>query len=243
MANALILTAAALVPVAVLMSFFVIEDRFEREPNKNLARYFLFGVASLGLVRCCMVVVHRAWPTIGDGAHWLDAAFLTSLLVFGVIEESAKYACFRLAAWRDRDLNEPYDGCLYGATVGLGFAAVENIQYVLHPNALGDALAVAALRAATAVPAHALFGALWGLAFGLARCDRRYRGFVWLALSATMLLHGTYDWIADGATRLGQNVAGYAALLAIILFTGGICLCGIRAAHRRSPFRPQNEAD
>ena len=55
------------------------------------------------------------------------------------------------------------DGIVYGVTVSLGFATLENIYYVFA--GFDDPLGVAYLRAFSAVPAHALFGVFMGYYF------------------------------------------------------------------------------
>jgi RsiW-degrading membrane proteinase PrsW (M82 family) len=56
------------------------------------------------------------------------------------------------------------DGVVYGAVASLGFATLENILYVT-PNGF----AVAAARAFTAVPGHALLGVIMGYYVGRAK--------------------------------------------------------------------------
>lgn len=127
------------------------------------------------------------------------------------------------------NFNEPYDGIFYGVMIGLGFAAVENISYVYDGG-----LAVGVLRAFTAVPAHAMFGAIMGYYFGLAWLDKKnatrnkIKGFV-----AAMILHGSYDFFL-----FQQNFPALAFVSLLGLFlTWKLVLKAIKIHNDNSPFR------
>ena len=61
-----------------------------------------------------------------------------------------------------KDFNEPIDGVVYGVTVSLGFATLENIYYVYFLNDYFDtsSQSLAILRSFSAIPAHGVFGAV-----------------------------------------------------------------------------------
>lgn len=231
-----LLASAALLPVAGLLLVFFHEDRHEPEPPANLLRYFLWGIASFGAGEAYRALVVALFPNCTPAGAGLELLWRL-VVVVGVGEEIAKYGCFRFAAWGDGELDEPYDGCIYAAYLALGFAAIENVGFVVREADVSVALGVAALRTATAVPAHALFGAAWGLAYGLSRFHPRARRWRWIVLAATMLVHGLFDWIAISATQRQRDLAGYLTLVAMLAVATLLCVQGIRAAHRLSPHR------
>ena len=61
--------------------------------------------------------------TSGD----LGLIFFYSFFYIGLIEEGFKFLLLALAVNYRKDMNEPVDGIIYGITVGLGFAALENL--------------------------------------------------------------------------------------------------------------------
>ena len=61
---------------------------------------------------------------------------------------------------RKTAFDEPMDGLIYGVAASLGFAAYENISYVLYYEK-GPSFDIAIVRAFTAIPMHALLGILW----------------------------------------------------------------------------------
>ncbi len=82
------------------------------------------------------------------------------------------------------------DGLVYGAAASLGFAAFENVLYVLDGG-----MEVAIARALTAVPFHCLDGAIMGYFIALyVHSEPRRHVYLVLGLVVPILLHGAYDW-------------------------------------------------
>jgi len=90
-----------------------------------------------------------------------------------------------------KDFNEPIDGIVYGVTVSLGFATLENIYYVFLVG-YEDPLAVAYLRAFSAIPGHALDGVFMGYFFMkyafIKKGDNLFFAFI-----VPFVLHGCYN--------------------------------------------------
>src|SRR5262249_14068718 len=85
---------------------------------------------------------------------------------------------------------EPFDGVLYGVIIGMGFATVENIEYV-HQFGLETGVS----RFFLAIPAHAAFAVLMGYPVGRAKFSEGRR--VWLllwGLFVAVLFHGSFDF-------------------------------------------------
>ena len=81
------------------------------------------------------------------------------------------------------------DGIVYGITAALGFAAVENMFGVLQGGWV-----VALLRAFTALPMHAIEGAILGHAVAQARFGTARGGTIWRGWTCAVALHGSYDF-------------------------------------------------
>ena len=130
------------------------------------------------------------------------------------------------------NFNEPYDGIFYGIMISLGFAAVENIMYVYQSG-----FAVGVLRMFTAVPAHAMFGAIMGYYFGLAWQKPELKSKLMLkGLFSAILLHGAYDFFL-----LQENYPGlmFVSFLGLFL-TWKLVLKAIQAHNDASPFKNEN---
>ena len=109
--------------------------------------------------------------------------------VVGLTEEFSKYIIVRYYAQPHEEFNEPFDGIVYSVMVSMGFAATENIMYVLQGG-----FETAIIRAFTAVPAHATFGILMGYYLGKAKFSNNRIVLNLTGLLLAALFHGAYDF-------------------------------------------------
>lgn len=180
------LITMALTPALLVMWFFQLRDKYV-EPIRLIWATFFLG--ALCVIPSLLVegALDGLWGRVDN--PWV-AGYVAAFFGVALPEELAKYAvllffCRRLAAF-----DEPMDGLVYGAAVGAGFAAVENVFYVAYGGT-----EVAVLRAVTAVPSHVLDGAIMGYFIGLARfVPARRARFLTQALVVPWILHGFYDW-------------------------------------------------
>ncbi len=181
----LLLFLAAVLPAVLLVWFFHARDTFP-EPPRVLWTTFALGCASIVPAVLAGVIVE---PAIGaTGA--VSIAAVQAFVIAALCEESSKLAVLLGYSFRRSEFDEPMDGIVYGATVSLGFAALENVLYVLDG---GFALAVA--RGVLSVPGHATYGAVMGYYVGRARFDRANRArLIGLGLLAAVMLHGFYNF-------------------------------------------------
>lgn len=174
-----------------------------------LRAFFLAGMGSVMLT----MVLQFLLPV----GYWGQTPVTRAFLSAGLVEETAKFLMFYLLIWRYPAFDEPYDGILYMAYVGLGFAFVENLEYlVIYSEQLAE---TAFGRALFATPGHFLFGVVMGYFLGRARFARSasFRQVFMLAgWLAAVLLHGTYDFLlmqgdatADLSVRMLLTLAFY----------------------------------
>lgn len=181
----LLLFVAAVLPAVLLVWFFHARDTFP-EPPRVLWTTFALGCASIVPAVLAGVIVEPALQSAGAVTVAAGQAFIIAALC----EESSKLAVLLGYSFRRSEFDEPMDGIVYGATVSLGFAALENVLYVLDG---GFALAV--LRGVLSVPGHATYGAVMGYYVGRARFDRENRArLIGLGLLAAVMLHGFYNF-------------------------------------------------
>jgi len=117
--------------------------------------------------------------------------FAYAVLVIGGIEETAKLLPFLIFAIRFEAFDENLDGIIYASFIALGFAAMENLHY-LQFLTRDEAI----YRGIAGPVVHIVFASVWGYYIGMARLQRRSIILVtFAAVTATALLHGTYDFI------------------------------------------------
>ncbi|WP_249664295.1 PrsW family glutamic-type intramembrane protease, partial [Lysinibacillus sp. D4B1_S16] len=57
--------------------------------------------------------------------------YLQDVLFSSVVEEFFKWFVLLIAIYNHVEFDDPYDGILYGASISLGFATIENVLYLL----------------------------------------------------------------------------------------------------------------
>lgn len=221
------LLSIALAPVLASLFYIYIRDRYEKEPWRLLAVGVIFGV----IITYPIIQVENlitGWipitGIIGEAAY-------SGYLVAALTETAFKFIILYFLTWRNKNLNEPFDGIVYSVFIALGFAGLENVLYVYHPELGG--VSTALLRAALSVPAHGLFAVTTGYYFAMAKLRREQRGwFLAKAFVVTWFLHGTYDFL------LMSEMSYY--LIAFIPLMAWLWIGGFRQMKRHSiasPFR------
>ena len=131
-----------------------------------------------------------------------------------------------------KELNEPYDGILYGAMVAIGFATLENIQYV----SMGG-MDTAISRMFTAVPMHTCCGIIMGYYVGLAKFTKKKTKYLLIAWALPALLHGLYDYFLF----INRFPAMAIGALASLILTIKLAIQAIKIHQKNSPFHPNNQ--
>ncbi len=136
------LALLAVVPALGLVVYFYLRDRYEPEPRRYVAAAFLYGmlvlIPALFLGRWVTGWVDPEWRALSG--VW--GRLYDDFLVAAAVEEGLKWVIFGATIARWREFDEPMDGCVYGATMALGLAVVENLYYVLGRGSLEDFVAL-----------------------------------------------------------------------------------------------------
>jgi RsiW-degrading membrane proteinase PrsW (M82 family) len=181
------LLVLSLAPVVIIAAYIYFRDKYEKEP----LRLLLFALLAGGLTVIPILILERFLDRFTVLFPWLFAAAWKAFAVAAFSEELFKYLALYLLIWKSPEFNEKFDGIVYAVYVSLGFAAVENILYVMDGG-----LSTGIMRAITAVPAHAIFGITMGFYFGLAKFyEKQRQSLKQKALLFPILLHGIYDFI------------------------------------------------
>ena len=178
---------ASLAPVFIILFYIYFRDKYEKEPLGMLVKALLGGI----LIIIPVIFVERWLSALSPFTSKVGAAAWHAFVVAGSTEEAFKYLALYLLIWKSPSFNEKFDGIVYAVFVSLGFAAVENVMYVMDGG-----LQTAAMRALTAIPAHAIFGVTMGYYLGIAHMYEELRKqYMLRAIAIPVLLHGIYDFI------------------------------------------------
>lgn len=205
----LLLAMLALLPAGLLMHLILWMDRNEREPMGMVLKTVLLG--GLGFIPAVLAESALGWIPTPDWGR-IPAALWDSFVVIAPVEELVKMIPVFLLAWSHSQFNEENDGIVYAASSAMGFAAVENLFYVLSKG-----FAVGAARAVTSLPLHCFAGVVMGYYIGRARFAPSGAvrlvalGFLWAYLA-----HAVYNFLVLSKSLLALILLPMVAALVII---------------------------
>ena len=190
--NTIILLIIALLP-AVLLWIYIWKQDPQPEPTSWLVKAALYGVAIIIPVFIIEMFLFQVF--LGEGPSTLFGTTVEAFLVAALPEESFKLLALWLVLRRNPYFDEHFDGIVYAVCIGLGFAAIENIGYVLNDD---DGLQVAICRALFAIPGHYAFAVIMGYYYSLYHFVDHSPRTAACVLLLPIIAHGIYDTIALG---------------------------------------------
>ena len=205
---------AAVVPAVALLIYVYRQDRIEKEPGGLLAK-----LVGLGVVAALIASVLEG---LGE---WILSMFVDytlgifnvmfAFIVVAAAEEGMKFLLMKKATWKHPAFDYKFDAIVYATFLSLGFAAFENIFYVLDYG-LGTAL----VRALISIPGHLGFAVVMGYFYGRAKMAEQRNDanacekLLWTSFLSAMLLHGFFD----ACLMTDNEYAGALFLIFIIIF-------------------------
>lgn len=207
---------SALFPVIVALWYIFKKDSVQPEPNKWLAKAFWYGVLSallsfafsmpLGVI-FGLELDSEVYPSIIN-------AFADAFLLAAIPEELAKLIMLWLLLRKNPYFDEKFDGIVYAVCIGMGFAGIENVMYLIGGLEDGTWVGMGISRALFSIPGHFLFAVFMGYYyslyhFGIDRCTKVKA----MILVAPILAHGFFDGIL-----FCMNVDEELAFISLFLF-------------------------
>ncbi|MFD1928123.1 glutamic-type intramembrane protease PrsW [Sporosarcina siberiensis] len=179
-----ILLTVAIAPGLALFSYFYLRKEIAKEPSRTIFQTFIYGAIMTFPI---MFIQH-----VFEEENVFSSVFFRDVVFTSALEEFFKWLVLLLAIYRHVQFEDAYDGILYGASVSLGFAAVENVLYLFTFG-----VDIAFLRALLPVSSHALFGVVMGYYIGRAKFaeDKDKRKLLIMSLIAPFVLHFIYNGI------------------------------------------------
>ncbi len=215
-----LLLMIALLPAALLTIYIYKKDRVEREPVRMIVRLLALGAFACLPASVLEMAISRVLSAF-DFRNPYFASFLEAFAVAALCEELVKYFFLRRTTWRSAAFDYQFDAIVYGVSVSLGFAALENVMYVMQSG-----FETGLLRAVTSVPGHAIFGVFMGFFYGYAKLAEAQgraseaREYLALSVLTPILLHGTYDFIAFSMQISELWMAPFFAYVALLYLIG-----------------------
>jgi RsiW-degrading membrane proteinase PrsW (M82 family) len=193
-----VIGAAAIAP-ALLLLWLVIAANERPGPPAMVWAAFVLGAVSISLLGFARAPFA---PMLNvTELPWL-ALILQSVFGIAAPEELVKIAAIAAVAAMRRKPADPMDTVVYGAAAGLGFAAYENLAYLMQHADIWRSLAV--LRSVLTVPFHGALGIIAGAYIAIARsgtalgAHRNARGWARIRnhvaiFAVPIALHASFD--------------------------------------------------
>ena len=211
---------SALTPVAVLLWYIYRKDKVQPEPTKWLLKAFGFGVLStflsfvFSVPACLLLGMEMDVNTYSS----IREAFADAFVLAAIPEELAKLIMLWLLLRKNPHFDERFDGIVYAVCIGMGFAGIENVMYLIGGIENGTWIGTGIVRALFAVPAHFLYAVLMGYYYSIYHfgIDRSTKIKV-LVLAAPIIAHGIYDGILM-SIQIDESLAGFCMILFLWFF-------------------------
>jgi len=208
------------------LRWFRKKDKYEKEPERLIFLTFVAGMLAI----VPSVILESFLRLRGQDSTVILRDLFLSFLWVGIVEEFFKYLAVRLTVYRSNEFNEVMDGMVYMVSAALGFAATENVGYML-----GLGYSVGFPRAILSYLAHISFSAILGYYMGKAKMEGKKN-----LISVGFILAISLHWLYNSFLILGKvKASGGFLLLGFMVWVFGLILTLVlvKKAQAVSPFR------
>ncbi len=202
----IVILVVAFVPALLYVLWFRNAEIHQREPFTSLIGSFIFG-ATISVILAIFLEFIAGIPVSILVADVVTISLILAIVIAPLVEEFTKALGILT---KKRRLTEPENGFVYGAAVGLGFAASENVLYFLTAYSQGTDVFIilAVVRTLTSTLLHASATALVG--FGIARslCMINWFGTPksWIPYYiAAVIIHALFNILASLSELTGSD--------------------------------------
>ena len=173
-----------IVPSILIAVFVIFSDKF-REPIGPIIIAFLLGF---------LIII----PAIYLNTFFAPAKGSSNNLAFiaGFTEEPLKFIALYFFLRNRVEYDEPMDAIVYATLLSLGFATLENFEYVYSSGNELVSYEIAVIRAFSAIPLHACCGVIMGYYFGLYSFQGS-TSFLVKSISLPTVIHAFYNYLCD----------------------------------------------
>ena len=151
--------AGGMVPALLWLWFWLKQEEKNPEPKGVLALVFLMGIVAVAFV---LPIQKYIQAEVGGEE--------LRLVLWASAEEVLKYIAVLLVLYRTKFIDEPIDWPIYMITAALGFAAIENMLFLIKPLSSGATavgLLAGGLRFLGANLLHSISSGILGIALGI----------------------------------------------------------------------------
>ena len=218
--------ALSFLPPLVWLLFYLREDRHP-EPKHLILLTFIAGIFSaLGAVAFELALFGRPpvfaglFHTVAPGVFALPPVLFLGV---GLVEEYLKYAAVKFAVLARPEFDEPIDAMIYMVTAALGFAAIENVLFLVPAlvESFASGFELTTNRFLGANLLHALSSAIVGYALARHMFSPWRPHAVAAGVVAAGILHALFNYLIitkDAVPEALTLLVLLLALMAVVVF-------------------------
>ena len=177
-----------IIPSLLWLWFWLKEDKEEPEPKIILAVCFILGMISVMFV----LPIEK----------FIQANVFTPelrIICWASVEEIIKYLAVIVILYKTAYINKPIDWPIFLITTALGFAALENMLFLIHPITVGQTtvgLLTGNLRFLGSTLLHAVSSGIIGIMAGLSFYIASYKKKIYLFFGfiLAIALHSVFNF-------------------------------------------------
>jgi RsiW-degrading membrane proteinase PrsW (M82 family) len=198
---------------AILWLWFWLKQEDDEDPEP-------IGLIILSFIVGCLMVLLAIWME-KFSLNFIGNSSNLQIIVWATIEEVLKLVGIMAIISGSHIVNEPIDYPMYFIACALGFAAFENVLYLIEPlKTSGTVVGMLTgnLRFLGSTLLHAIASGMIGSALGLAFYLQRYKKiYLFIGLLFAVMLHSTFNFfIMKGSGENFLGVFGFLWVVAII---------------------------
>ena len=211
----------ALVPAIIVIVLVYKRDKIEKESKLLIVFLIFLGMLSAFITNKVGSPIASSLAGVIPQNH-LFFIIICDFFIIALLEEGLKYWSIKLPTWNSSEFDFIFDGIVYGASVGIGFAIYEAFTHAGQAE-----FSIMVIRSLSSLSGHFGYGVIMGALYGFARAkdsendEKGSKAFRSLAFIVPWLLHGIYDFMADLASY------GIGSLGICYLFSGIVTLAAI----------------
>jgi len=230
--NLFFLILLALAPCTAITIYIYFKDKYEPEPLRLLLISILLGAISFVIT---LTVDQLIYSVVTLDSNSLFHQAIRAFVIVGLVEESSKFLFVRTLLYPHKEFDEPFDGIVYSVMVGMGFATVENLIFVINGGG-GTGL----VRMFSAIPAHGMFAVLMGFFLGRAKFISKHEKLnIFFGWGVAVIFHGIYDYFLFISFVAGIWVMAIVSLVIAYVLSR----ISIKLHQQASPFKEESDLE
>lgn len=210
----IIALAVGILPALFWLWFWLREDKKRPEPHGLITITFLGGFIAVLLALSAEKIIE----------NYILVSSSIIIILWSAVEEIIKYLASYITALRRREMDEPVDAMIYLMTTALGFAALENVLFLISESNILKSVISGNMRFIGATVLHTLTSGIIGLFIGLSfyKNPLRKKLYLFIGLILSITLHSVFNLLIintnDESIFSIFGLVWFAIIILILLF-------------------------